>query len=50
MEEIVGDAALQGRVSEVLSGEGGTEIWSLLMLTQQLDDVVAAVSQFRRAC
>jgi arginyl-tRNA synthetase len=41
MEEIVGDAALQGRVSEVLSGEGGTEIWSLLMLTQQLDDVVA---------
>jgi len=41
MEEIVGDAALQGRVSEVLSGEGGTEIWSLLMLTQQLDDVIA---------
>jgi len=24
-----------------LSGEGGTEIWSLLMLTQQLDDVIA---------
>lgn len=41
MKEIVGDAALQARVSEVLSGEGGTEIWSLLMLTQQLDEVIA---------
>ena len=28
-------------MSEVLSGESGTEIWSLLMLTQQLDEVIA---------
>ncbi|HJS24270.1 MAG TPA: arginine--tRNA ligase [Pyrinomonadaceae bacterium] len=41
MKEVAGDAALQARVSEVLSGEGGTEIWSLLMLTQQLDEVIA---------
>jgi len=41
MKEVAGDAALQARVAEVLSGEGGTEIWSLLLLTQQLDDVIA---------
>jgi len=41
MKGVAGDAALQARVSEVLSGEGGTEIWSLLMLTQQLDEVIA---------
>ncbi len=40
IEEVAGDAALQARVAEVLSGEGGTEIWSLLMLTQQLDEVI----------
>jgi arginyl-tRNA synthetase len=32
---------LGARVAEVLSGEIGTEIWSLLMLTQQLDEVIA---------
>jgi arginyl-tRNA synthetase len=37
---IAGDSALQARVAEVLSGEGGTEIWSLVMLSQQLDDVI----------
>jgi arginyl-tRNA synthetase len=31
----------EARVSEVLSGESGTEIWSLVMLTQQLDEVIA---------
>ena len=41
MKEVAGDAALQARVAEVLSGEGGTEIWSLVMLSQQLDDVIA---------
>ncbi|HEV2833795.1 MAG TPA: arginine--tRNA ligase [Pyrinomonadaceae bacterium] len=40
-ERISGDTALQTRISEVLSGEIGTEIWSLLMLTQQLDEVIA---------
>ncbi|HKV37171.1 MAG TPA: arginine--tRNA ligase [Pyrinomonadaceae bacterium] len=37
----VGDDELRTRISEVLSGEIGTEIWSLLMLTQQLDEVIA---------
>ncbi|HEY0728405.1 MAG TPA: DALR anticodon-binding domain-containing protein, partial [Pyrinomonadaceae bacterium] len=32
---------LHPRISEILSGEIGTEIWSLLMLTQQLDEVIA---------
>ncbi|HEY3579510.1 MAG TPA: arginine--tRNA ligase [Pyrinomonadaceae bacterium] len=32
---------LQTRISEILSGEIGTEIWSLLILTQQLDEVIA---------
>jgi arginyl-tRNA synthetase len=41
MKEVAGDAALQARVAEVLSGESGTDIWSLLMLTQQLEDVIA---------
>src|ERR1041384_2201177 len=41
MKEIASDSALQARVAEVLSGESGTAIWSLLMLTQQLDDVIA---------
>jgi len=41
MKEIAGDSALQARVAEVLSGEGGTEIWSLVMLSQQLDDVIS---------
>jgi arginyl-tRNA synthetase len=40
MEEIAGDSALQAGVAEVLAGEGGTEIWSLVMLSQQLDDVI----------
>jgi len=39
--EGVGDNTELGeRVAEVLSGEIGTEIWSLLMLTQQLDEVI----------
>ena len=33
------DAEVQQKVTEVLAGERGTEIWSL-MLTQQLDDVI----------
>src|SRR5687768_984398 len=41
IKEIAGDEALQTRVAEVLSGESGTEIWSLVMLSQQLDEVVA---------
>jgi arginyl-tRNA synthetase len=40
ISQIAGDSALQERVSEVWSGEGGTEIWSLVMLSQQLDEVI----------
>jgi len=40
IKQIAGDNALQARVSEVLSGEGGTEIWSLVMLSQQLEEVI----------
>jgi arginyl-tRNA synthetase len=32
---------LQRRISQLLSGEVGTEIWSLLIFTQQLDEVIA---------
>ncbi len=41
IEQVVSDSALQARVAEVLSGDSGTEIWSLLMLSQQLDEVIA---------
>jgi arginyl-tRNA synthetase len=41
MERAAGDGSLQARVTEVLSGDAGTEIWSLVMLSQQLDEVVA---------
>jgi arginyl-tRNA synthetase len=40
IEEIAGDSAMQARVTEVLAGESGTEIWTLLMLSQQLDEVI----------
>src|ERR1051325_10620595 len=40
INQIAGDSALQARVAEVLSGEGGTEIWSLVMQSQQLDEVI----------
>ena len=32
---------LERGISDILSGEIGTEIWTLLMLTQQLDEVIA---------
>jgi arginyl-tRNA synthetase len=41
IKQIAGDDTLQARVTEVLSGEAGTEIWSLVMLSQQLDEVIA---------
>jgi len=40
MNQIASDSALQARVAEVFSGEGGTEIWSLVMLSQRVDDVI----------
>lgn len=44
MKQITGDSVLQARVAEALSGEGGTEIWSLVMLSQQLDEVITQCS------
>lgn len=40
IDSLADDPEIQRQVTEVLSGERGTEIWSLLMLTQQLDDVI----------
>ncbi len=34
------DPATQNRISEVLSGEGGTEIWSLIMMAERLSEVI----------
>jgi arginyl-tRNA synthetase len=43
-EGILGQATsnreIQDRVSEALSGEGGTEIWSLVMLAERLSEVI----------
>ena len=40
INQLGGDEALHERVADVLSGESGTEIWSLVMLSQQLDEVI----------
>ncbi len=40
IDSLAENTEAQAKVTEVLSGERGTEIWSLLMLTQQLDDVI----------
>ncbi|HAF14529.1 MAG TPA: arginine--tRNA ligase, partial [Blastocatellia bacterium] len=34
-------AADGAKVSEVLAGEAGTEVWSLVMLAERLDEVIA---------
>jgi arginyl-tRNA synthetase len=43
-EELVGRAAndsdLSAKISQTFEGEAGTEIWSLVMMAQRLDDVV----------
>src|SRR5687767_11079716 len=33
--------SLRGKISEVLAGEAGTEIWSLVMLAERLEEVTA---------
>jgi arginyl-tRNA synthetase len=35
------DAGAVAKVSEVLAGEAGTDIWSLVMLAERLDEVIA---------
>ena len=39
--DLLSGAQVQGRVSEALSGEMGTEIWSLITLAERLEEVVA---------
>jgi arginyl-tRNA synthetase len=34
------DSSIEDRISAVLSGEGGTEIWSLVMLAERLSEVI----------
>jgi arginyl-tRNA synthetase len=40
IKQIAGDSELQARVTEVFAGEAGTEIWTLVVLSQQLNDVI----------
>ena len=35
------DSEISGRVSEVLAGEAGTEVWSLLMQAERLEEAIA---------
>ncbi|HXL81320.1 MAG TPA: arginine--tRNA ligase [Pyrinomonadaceae bacterium] len=35
------DSQIASRVSEVLAGEAGTEVWSLLMLAERLEEAIA---------
>jgi arginyl-tRNA synthetase len=36
----VGEAEVRSKISEILSDEAGTEIWSLVMLAERLDEVI----------
>ena len=45
LQEAVADNALQAGISAVFAGDIGTEIWSLLMLTQQLEEVITVSSK-----
>lgn len=40
LQQTAGDAAVHQRASAVLGDEAGTEVWSLIMLAQRLDEVV----------
>lgn len=41
LQKTANEPATQQRATEVLGGEAGTEVWSLIMLAQRLDEVVA---------
>ena len=41
LQKATDDEDLQTRITEILAGDTGTEIWSLVMLTQQFDEVIA---------
>jgi arginyl-tRNA synthetase len=40
LSQVISTGEIRNRVSEVLSGEGGTEIWSLVMLAERLSEVI----------
>ena len=40
LSESVTDVNVEARISEILVSEGGTEIWSLVMLAERLDEVI----------
>ena len=41
LEKGSSDTQLQKKISEALSGESGTEVWSLVMLAERLDELIA---------
>ena len=41
LQKAVSDSQLGAKVSEALSGEAGTEVWSLLMLAERLEEAIA---------
>jgi arginyl-tRNA synthetase len=41
LEKGIEDVALSAQLDEALAGEAGTEIWSLIMLAERLDEVIA---------
>ncbi len=41
LQKATGDSQTAARVSEVLAGETGTEVWSLLMLAERLEEAIA---------
>jgi len=38
--KLISDTEVEKRISEVLTGEDGTEIWSLVLLAERLDEVI----------
>jgi arginyl-tRNA synthetase len=40
LEAAASDSSIEDRISAALSGEGGTEIWSLVMLAERLSEVI----------
>lgn len=41
LQKVTTDGEMASRVSEVLAGEAGTEVWSLLMLAERLEEAIA---------
>jgi arginyl-tRNA synthetase len=41
LQQALSDSQIAARVSEVLAGEAGTEVWSLLMLAERLEEAIA---------